>query len=260
MRHSALYTILFAGAVCIVCAIFVSTSAVSLAERQAVNVALDKKKNVLLAAGLVDAAETVDADEINRRFETVKPVAVELETGELAPDVDPDSYDQRKALMDPEQSREAPPNPSAIKRLPQYAVIYQVRNEQDQVTMVVLPIEGYGLWSTLYGFLALDADTKTSRGLTYYEHGETAGLGGEVDNPNWKAAWPGRIAFDENGEPAITVIKGAAGPPSEDPYEVDGLAGATITARGVTNMLHFWLGENGFGPFIEKFRQSRNAS
>jgi Na+-transporting NADH:ubiquinone oxidoreductase subunit C len=123
-----------------------------------------------------------------------------------------------------------------------------------------LPVEGYALWSTLYGFLALDVDTKTVRGLTYYQHGETPGLGGEVDNPAWKALWPGRIAYDEQWLPTIRVIKGKAGSASEDPHQVDGLSGATLTSRGVTNMLQFWLGENGFGPYLAKFREGRKVS
>lgn len=157
-------------------------------------------------------------------------------------------------------SYEAPPNPSVIKRLPKHAIVYHVLDGQGQVEMIVLPIEGYGLWGTLYGFLALDADTKTVRGLTYYQHKETPGLGREVDNPRWKGLWPGRIAFDENGEVAIQVIKGQAGPPTADPHHVDGLGGATITSRGVTNMLRFWLGENGFAAHLKNFRQSRQVS
>ena len=260
MRHSVGYTILFAGAVCVVCAILVSGSAVSLADLQTFNAELDKRKNVLLAAGLADSSERLSAEEIHTRFEPVKTVVIDLETGEPDPDVDPATYDQQKAKSDPAQSREAPANSASIKRLPHYAVIYHVIGEQDNVAMVVLPIEGYGLWGTLYGFLALDADTKTVRGLTYYQHKETPGLGGEVDNPKWKAAWPGRIAFDDAGKPVIEVIKGPAGPPSDDPNHVDGLAGATITSRGITNMLRFWLGEDGFGPYLQKFRKSQSVS
>ena len=111
-----------------------------------------------------------------------------------------------------------------------------------------------GLWSTLYGYVALEGDAQTILGLTFYQHGETAGLGGEVDNPRWKALWPGRKAFDEDWEPKIAVIKGSAGPPEEAPYQVDGLSGATLTCNGVTNALHFWLGEPGFGPFLARYR------
>jgi len=254
MRHDTTYTFLFAGAVCVVCAILVSSSAVSLSELQQINATLDKQKNVLLAAGLASASEKLSAEEIQQRFGNIKALAIDLETGEVAAGIDPSSFNQRKAAANPETSRVAPPNLSVIKRLPDHAVIYHVLDESGDVTMMVLPIEGYGLWSTLYGFLALDADTKTIRGITYYEHRETPGLGGEVDNPNWKSLWPGRVAFDDSGKPAITVMKGQAGSPEQDPHRVDGLSGATITSRGVTNMLQFWLGENGFAAYLEKFR------
>ena len=111
-----------------------------------------------------------------------------------------------------------------------------------------------GLWGTLYGFIAFDPDLKTIRGLTFYEHKETPGLGGEVDNPRWKALWPGRQAFDNAAQTRIEVIRGRAGAPDADPYRVDGLAGATMTSRGGTNMLHFWLGEYGFRPYLERLR------
>ena len=254
MRHNTTYTFLFAGAVCVVCAILVSSSAVSLSELQQINATLDKQKNVLLAGGLASANEKLSAEEIQQRFGNVRALAIDLATGEAAPGVDPASFDQRKEAANPETSRAAPQNLSTIKRLPHHAVIYHVLDASGDVTMIVLPIEGYGLWSTLYGFLALDADTKTIRGITYYQHKETPGLGGEVDNPSWKALWPGRIAFDDSGKPAITVIKGQAGSPDQDPHRVDGLSGATITSRGVTNMLQFWLGENGFAAYLEKFR------
>ncbi len=260
MQRSIAYTVFFAGAVCVLCAILVSTSAVSLADLQDANATLDKRKNVLSAAGLIEAGQAVSAEQVEQLFENIEAVAVELESGEENADIDPATYDQQKARKDPEMSREIPPNPSVIMRLPKYAVVYHVVDGQGQVEMIVLPIEGYGLWGTLYGFLALDADTKTIRGLTYYQHKETPGLGGEVDNPRWKALWPGRVAFDENWQPAIKVIKGKVGPPSEAPHQVDGLSGATITSRGVTNMLDFWLGENGFGAYLENFRKGRNLS
>jgi Na+-transporting NADH:ubiquinone oxidoreductase subunit C len=212
---------------------------------------------VLLAAGLIETGQPVSAQQVEEIFKNVKAVAIDIESGKENPNVDPVTYDQQKAKADPATSRAAPPNLSVIKRLPTAAVVYHVLDEQGQVKMIVLPVEGYGLWSTLYGFLALDADTKTIKGLTFYAHGETPGLGGEVDNPRWKALWPGRVAFDENWEPVIEVVKGQVGPPSQAPHQVDGLSGATITSRGVTHMLDFWLSDNGFGPYLENFRTSQ---
>ena len=260
MPHSTGYTFLFAGVVCVVCAVLVSSSAVSLSTLQQTNAHLDRQKNVLYAVGLADPSETLSADDVGLRFQNIRAVAIHLEDGEPAPEIDPGLFDVRKAAVDPETGRPAPPNASAVKRIARHAVVYHVLDDEGKVGMIVLPIEGYGLWGTLYGFLALDADTKTVRGITYYEHKETPGLGGEVDNPAWKALWPGRTAFDENGELAIEVIKGRAGPPDDDPHRVDGLSGATITSRGVTNMLRFWLGDDGFGPYLKKFRASRSMN
>ena len=190
-------------------------------------------------------------------FESIEAAVIDLTTGRYA-DVDPLTFDQREAVKDPQRSRQAPPNPAQITRLPDHAKIYQVLKD-GEVEQIILPIEGKGLWSTLYGFIALDADTTTIRGITFYQHGETPGLGGEVDNPVWKARWAGRKAYDEHGNVKISVIKGKAGSPETDPYHVDGLSGATITSRGVNHLVQFWLGENGFGPFLSWFREARSG-
>lgn len=257
MQRSVLYTILFATGICIVCAVIVSSSAVSLKEQQLANATLDKQKNVLYAAGLLDSQQDASAEDVERMFETVQMKVIDLETGEPVPEIDPLTFDQSREKMNPETSHPAPDNPSRIKRLPDHALVYEIMGTDDSLEGVVLPIEGYGLWGTLYGFLALDSDLDTVRGITFYDHKETPGLGGEVDNPNWKAKWPGREIYGDGGEPKLTVVKGAAGPPSSDPYEVDGLSGATITSRGVTNMIHFWMGENGFKPYLESLSDGR---
>lgn len=258
-RFSVRYIILFSLAVCGVCAVFVSSLAVSLADLQEKNELLDRRKNVLLAAGDLQPGQKMSAEEINQRFESFRPVVVDLDTGEVVEDVDPTTFDQQKAKKDPDRSETAPKNRAGIQRVPNYALVYE-KYVDGELDLIILPIEGYGLWSTLYGFLALEEDTRTIAGLAYYQHGETPGLGGEVDNPNWRALWPGRKAYDENWTPKIEVIKGKAGPVEEDPYRVDGLAGATITARGVSNMLSFWLGEKGFTPYLENVRSGDAGS
>lgn len=261
MQRSAFYSIVFAAAICLVCAVVVSSSAVSLRERQEANAFLDKQRNVLIAAGVAREGEELTSEQIERRFEPIETVVIDLETGEELPDIDPATFNQRAASGDPRTSRAAPKNLAGLERVPRRALVYRVEEdgEDGRLKLLVLPIEGKGLWSTLYGFIALDADLQTIRGITFYEHKETPGLGGEVDNPRWKALWPGRKAFDESFEPRIQVIRGRAGPPEEDPYRVDGLAGATMTSRGVTHMLRFWLGENGFEPYLQKLRQSKES-
>jgi Na+-transporting NADH:ubiquinone oxidoreductase subunit C len=186
----------------------------------------------------------------------VRTRLVDLRTGDYAEPsgVDPQRYDQRRARADPAQSNPAPANLAQVKRIPHLARVYLV-TEGGRTGQVVIPIEGMGLYGTLYGFLALDRDTTTIRGLAFYENRETPGLGGEVDNPKWRALWPGRKAFDEGWQPRIQLVKGVAGAPEQAPHHVDGLSGATITSNGVTRMLAFWLGEHGFGPYLAKVRE-----
>ena len=138
--------------------------------------------------------------------------------------------------------------------------VYLIEKESE-IQKIILPVHGKGLWSTMYGFLALQPDLRTVTGFSFYEHGETPGLGGEVDNPTWKAMWPGKQVFDENGDIAVEVAKGRVNPNDADAiYQVDGLAGASITARGVTNLLHFWLGNAGFGPYLEKLKSEGGSN
>ena len=261
MQYSTGYIVGFSATVCVVCALFVAGSNVLLRERQEKNVVLDRQKNVLSVAGLLKPGELPSPAEIEARFKSsIRPKVIDLSTGDENTEFDPEVFDQREAARDPATSREAPANPSKVFRIPNQALIYEVVDDQDDVDAIILPIQGYGLWSTLYGYLALDPDMNTIRGITYYEQGETAGLGGEVENPRWKAKWPGRKVYDEQGRIKIAVKKGPAGTPEKDPYQVDGIAGATITSRGVTNMLHFWLSEDAFGPYIEKQKDAAHAT
>lgn len=262
-RNSTAYTVGFAAAICVVCSILVSSSATLLKDRQIANALLDKQKKVLAVSGLTKKDEVLSPEEVRAFFETrIETKVVRLEEGAIAEEgvVDIVTYSQLKALNDPHMSRAVEKNRAQVKRIPLYAMVYRILTKEGELEALVLPVEGKGLWSTLYGFLALEKDGITIRGLTFYSHLETPGLGGEVDNPSWKAKWAGRKAFNEDGVPSIRVIKGPAGPPSEAPFEVDGLSGATITSNGVTYLLRFWLGDEGFGPYLKKFRANGSSA
>lgn len=258
-KHSTAYIFGFAAAVCLVCSIFVSGAAVALKPRQEENKVLDRQEKVLSVAGLVRPGEELTPDMVRARFdENIVARVIDLETGEYVDDVDPTEFDMRAAMKDPAQSVEAPANPAKVMRLPKHALVYHVLNE-GKVDQVILPIQGKGLWSTLYGFLALEADGQTIAGIVFYEHGETPGLGGEVENPKWRAGWKGRKVYGEDGTPEIEVIKGSAPPASVASYKVDGLSGATITSRGVSHLVQFWMSEEAFKPYILKFREETGA-
>lgn len=253
MQYSMKYIFGFAAAVCFVCSIMISTANVALRDRQEMNKLLDKQKSVLQAAWLVEPGEKVGAARVEEIFKNIEPRLLDLTSDTLLDESALAAFDESKVPMDI-----APENNAGILEVPEQVKIYEVM-EDGKVSMLVLPIVGKGLWSTMKGFLALDADGRTIRGLTYYEQAETPGLGGEVDNPRWKALWPGRVAYDDNWNPVIEVIKGPAGSIEATPHEVDGLSGATLTSRGVTNMLQFWLGEDGYLPFLKSFSEGGRA-
>ena len=129
------------------------------------------------------------------------------------------------------------------------APVYLVM-DGSEIEQVILPVEGAGLWATMYGFLAVENDGQTARGLRFYDHGETPGLGDQVDKPAWREQWQGKKLFGPDGNPQITIVKGYA--PDDSDFEIDGLAGATLTARGVTSLVQYWIGENGYGPYLQQ--------
>lgn len=237
-------------ALCVVCAVIVSTAAVQLKPAQQVNKTLDLKRNILQAAGLYDPSQSVED-----QFAKISTKVVDLRSGQYADQVDPSSFDQRKASKDPALSAELSDEEDIAKlsRREYFSLVYLVEGVSG-VEKIILPVRGYGLWSTLYGFVALESDANTISGLGFYEHGETPGLGGEVDNPRWKAQWPGKQVY-RDGSVEIALNKGAVDPASANAdWRVDGLSGATLTARGVTNLVQYWLGEDGFKPFLANLK------
>lgn len=255
---STRYTFLVAAAVCVACALLVSVAAVGLKDKQDTNARLYRQKNVLLAAGLVKPGDDVSDRELLAIFDrNIRIRLVDLKSGELLPEgrIDEKNFDQRRARNDPATSRAAAPNAAQIQRLPNYAAVYLVQRQGGAIEQVVLPVEGVGMWGTCYGFIALDRDGNTVRGLTFYEQKETPGLGGEIANPKWQALWQGRKVFDAQWQPKLTVLKGHAGPPEQDPHRVDALSGATITSNGVARLIGFWFSDAGFGPYLKRFRE-----
>lgn len=250
-------TLIVALALSLVCSMLVSVSAVMLRPLQIENASIDRQRNILAAANLLD-----DDTDIADAFSKIEARVVDLDSGQFAEDIDAGSYDQRRAARDPAMSTALPRDRdiAGIGRRARYATVYLVK-DGETIEQIILPIHGYGLWSTLYGFIALESDLNTVVGLKFYEHGETAGLGAEVDNPAWNAKWRGRRVFDASGTPVLRVAKAVSTATGDAAaYEVDGLAGATLTSNGVTNMVHYWLGEQGFGPFLDAMRKRIGSS
>lgn len=245
-------TLKVAAVLSLVCSIAVSSAAVLLKPLQERNRAQAMRADILRAAGLFE-----EGRDINALFEQkIKTRLVDLQSGEYVQETDPGSFDQRAAARDPKSSVAIAPEQdiASIKRRADHAQVYLVGAE-DRPDLIVLPVHGYGLWSTMYALLALDGQASNVKGVSFYEHGETAGLGSEIENPRWQAQWIGKKLFDESGRVRFEVVKGSVDQSSPDAdYLVDGLSGATLTANGVTNLVRYWMSDQGFGNYLARLR------
>lgn len=250
-KDSTSKTIIVALVLCVVCSLVVSSAAVLLKDKQDANKKLDRYSNILAAAGLLDP--NADIEEQFDRLVTAR--VIDLDSGSYNDSLDVSSYDQLRAAKDRDLSIELSGSDdlAKISRRENAAMVYLIESN-GELQKIILPIRGYGLWSTLHGFLALENDGNTIAGLGFYQHGETPGLGGEVDNPKWKALWPGKKVY-QNDKVRIQLIKGSVNPNSAvADYQVDGLAGATLTSRGVSKLVQFWLGDRGFKKYLNNLR------
>lgn len=235
------------------CSALVAAAAVGLKPYQQANKSLDQKKNILAAAGIYDVGASIE-----EQFSSIEPRIVELDTGTFVPDssMNPADFDQREVVKQEQTSTLLEPEDdiAGIRRQEKYSLVYLVK-DGEKLEQVVLPVRGKGLWSTMYGYVAVDRDLNTIRGVSFYEHGETAGLGGEIANPRWQQGWEDKKIYGQDSDVALDFVKTSAPAGSDQQaYQIDGLSGATLTTQGVEDMMQFWFGEHGFKPFFEQLR------
>ena len=252
MNDSILKTLTVSFTVCLFCSLVVSFAAVSLRDAQNLNKLNDQRIKILKTAAIYDPAESIES-----QFTRLTPKFVDFSNGLLLDEfegLDLVTYDPVYFSKQAGFSSPIPPklDIAVVKNKENIGKIYLLKDEDSQLEKIILPIRGYGLWGTLYGYIAIDKDLNTIRGLEFYEHKETPGLGAEVDNPKWKALWDGKKIY-KDGEIEIAVIKGKVDQTNKmADYQVDGLSGATLTSRGVTNMLAFWFSESGYRETLNK--------
>ncbi|MFD0966606.1 Na(+)-translocating NADH-quinone reductase subunit C [Seminibacterium arietis] len=236
--------------VSLACSIIVAGSAVLLKPTQEEQKQLDKQKNILSVAGLLKP-ETKNS-EIKTIFDqSIEARCVELDSGNYVNC--PANFDAKVAAKDPKQNVAIPAelDKAGLRERAKLAEVYLVKSKDRKISQIVLPIYGTGLWSVMYGFVSVEPDGNTLKGITYYEHGETPGLGGEIENQKWQAHFVGKKLFNGNNEPAIRIAKGAS---SDHEHGIDSLSGATLTSKGVQGTFDYWFGTNGFAPYLTKLR------
>ena len=249
MNRDSLRSLAVLATVALVCSILVSVSTTTLRPIKERNEALQRYRNVVSLTGLVESG--ADDDAIFDAVAQLDARVVDLSTGAFAPEIDPDTVNARTAATDPDRSKAIPADADLARlgRRANHVVIYLVWKEND-LDRIIFPINGQGMWSTLFGFIALEGDLDTIAAVTFYEQAETAGLGDQIESPAWQAQWQGRRMFGDTGTVRFQVASGSASASSA--HQVDGLTGATLTGNSVTSLIQFWFGPAGFGPFLEK--------
>jgi Na+-transporting NADH:ubiquinone oxidoreductase subunit C len=250
-RDSVANTLIVALSLSLVASVLVATAAIFLKPVQERNEARYKQQIILDVAGLYSPGADIDT-----LFQSIETRLVDLDSGEYTDAADAGTFDEIAAAKDAELGTAISPESdiAKIRQRARYAPVYLVR-EDDEINQVILPVYGAGLWSTIRGFLAVSTDGNTVQGLRFYEHAETPGLGDGIDKPAWRSQWPGKRLYDEDDELRIEVVRGLADPNSAlAMHQVDGLAGATLTGRGVMNLVRYWTGPDAFGPYLERLR------
>ena len=251
-RDSISNTLIVAVGLSLVCSIIVASAAIVLKPVQEKNEEEFRQQIILDVAGLMEPGGN-----IAELFTSIESRMVDLASGDYTDAADPASFDAIIAAGDPELGLAIPDelDIAGIGRRAKYAAVYLVR-DGDAIDQLILPVYGKGLWSTMLGYLSVAPDGTTIKGLRFYAHAETPGLGDQIDKEPWRAQWVGKQIFDDGDQPRIRVIKGSvpAGAPDER-YMIDGLSGATLTANGVTGLVQYWTGPHGFGPYLKNYRE-----
>jgi Na+-transporting NADH:ubiquinone oxidoreductase subunit C len=225
--RSDTYTIVFTTIVTVVLGLGLSITADSLRERQSINEELDIKKNILSVLGF-NLSSDWGNDQIQSLYEKNINELIVDKTGSILGSIESSNSDNYK--------------------------IYQSK-DNDKVTGYAIPIAGKGLWGTMYGYFAIEPDAETVKGITFYRHKETPGLGAEVDKEWFQSNFVGKKLIDTNGSlVSVEVVKGyVSNADPEAMHKVDGISGATITGKGLTTFLKNDLQK--YEPYLSKVRK-----
>jgi len=255
-RDSVTNTLAVAAGVSLVCSILVATASVLLKPRQEANESNFRQQIVLEVAGLYQPGA-----DIGEQFAAIDARLVELASGDYVTSIDASDFDAIAASNDEALGVAIPAefDIAGLRRRAIYAPVYMVR-ENGATRQFILPVYGPGLWSTMYGYLALAPDGRTIIGLRFYQHAETPGLGDQVERDEWLAKWPGKQVFDDDGQVRIEVVRGQASAGDDAVHQVDGMSGATLTGRGVSKLLQYWTGPHAFGPYLRKLDDKANGN
>ena len=256
-KDSVLGTFVIIISFCLVCSVLVSSAVVALDPFKAAAIANDRQVNILKVSGF-----EVKGSVAATFAQHIESHLIDVATGELADDKVSDknqieAYDFAALSKKPQFSTKIPKDQdkAGIRSFSNLMPVYFSKDESGKVVRVILPFYGQALWSTVYGYIAIDPqDGNTVKGVTFYSHGETPGLGGEIENPRWQALWVDKKLRNESGEYKFQIVKNADHEGVGKDFDIDALSGATLTSRGVNDFTAYWMGD-AYKPFLQKLSQ-----
>jgi Na+-transporting NADH:ubiquinone oxidoreductase subunit C len=225
VRQSNLYIILYSAGLTIFCGAILAFASISLKDKQDANIALEQKGNILSTVTTLEESANIEALYAKR----IRGFVIDYNGNEI-PNLEP----SKVAVA------------SEYKKKPEERVlpVYEFVSEEDssKVEAVVLPVFGYGLWNNIWGFVALESDFNTLRGVKFAHAGETPGLGARIESEEIQERYKGKKVFENDVLMSIIMMKGEGNNYSDDHHKVDGMSGATLTAKGVNNMMKDYFG------------------
>lgn len=256
-NDSSLKAILVVLLTAVICSTLVSAAVVVLRPIQLNNQLLDRSRNIMSLTGLLPSGEAPGDEEMLELFKSLDARMVDIDLGRFDDTLDVNSFDMRRAVNDPDLGTSVPASEdrASLGRRSRFATVYMVW-DGDELDRIILPVRGAGMWSMLYGYIALESDFSTVAGMTFYEQNETPGLGDQITHAHWLEQWKGKQIYDDAGEAQFNVSEGVVAPGSmHAPFQVDALTGATVTGNAVTGLVRYWFGPHGYKELLDHMRE-----
>ncbi len=252
-KDSVLGTIVIIVSFCLVCSVLVSSAVVALGPFKEAAIANDRQVSILKVSGY-----EVEGSVAATYKKHIEAHLLDVEKGvfadsQVSKPEEIDEYNFASLSKKPETSVKISKDrdTAGIRSRAKFMPVYLSKDDQGKVIRVILPFYGQALWSTVYGYVAIDpADGNTIQGVTFYSHGETPGLGGEIENPRWQALWVGKKLINADGAYKFQITKNPDHQGAGKDFDIDALTGATLTSRGVNNFTAYWLSD-AYKPFLE---------
>ncbi len=252
-KDSVFGTFVVTIGLCLVCSVLVSSAVVALGPFQQAAIANDRQVNILRVSGF-----DIEGSVAETYQKHIEAKLLDVATGKFtdASSAEADAFNFQSLAKNPDYNVAIPAeeDTAKIRTRTKLMPVFLSKDEAGQIVRYILPFYGQGLWSTMYGYVAVGPDGNTIQAVTFYSHGETPGLGGEIDNPNWQAQWVGKKIFKEDGTLGFIIKKNADHVGEGKDYEVDSLSGATLTTNGVDNSTRYWFNV-AYKPFLENLRK-----